>query len=404
MKILQVTPCFYPSQGYGGTPRVVFELSKALTARGHQITVYTTDTLNPQKRIAYRQKKIDNLRVYYFKNVSNSLLSRIKLPITPGILRAKHFLKQFNLIHLHEYRTFQNIVIAHYARKYKIPYLVTPHGSLATHGKFTTAKKIFDFLFGKKILQRSSRILVLSKQVGRGAPRRALARHNHKIIQIKNGINLVEFKKSLPENLFRQKFKLGDSPFILFLGRINPIKGLDFLIDVFSKVSKELPQVKLVLAGPDENYRKKLENKIKEKKLGPKIIFTGPLSGKLKLSALREANPFVYPSRYEAFPLSPLEAIASKTPVIISDQCGIANLFSQKKLGPCLAYGNIKLWKEKILQILKNPNRAFCENAYQYLKNNLTWEKIAYNHEQIYQETLLGLSRLSFPRKREFRS
>ncbi len=429
MKILQVTPYFYPRPSSGGTARAVFELSKALATRGHEITVYTTDTLNSQKRIPYTQKKINNLEIFCFKNISHALSPQIKLPITPSILGTKHFVKTFDLIHLHEYRTFQNIVISHYARKYNIPCVLTLHGSLSYHKKFITVKKKFDFLFGKRILQKASRILVLSKKEKqefikmslRGSERErtteAISRDptkyypyeiasssldklgtprndkKKKIIQIKNGVNLEKFRKPIPKNLFRQKFRLGSSPFILFLGRINPIKGLDFLIDVFSKVDKELPQAKLVLAGPDENYQKKLEKKIQQKKLEQKIIFTGPLFGKIKLAALHEANLFVYPSQYEAFPLSPLEATASKTPVIISDQCeGIADLFSQKKLGLVLAYNDVNLWKEKILKTLKNPDQKLIENAYQYLANYLTWGKIAQDHEQIYRKTLNSTS------------
>ena len=79
MKILHLIPSFYPAFGYGGTVRVAYELSKRLVQRGHDVTVFTTDVYEKNKRLKYNNPSIvDGIVMYRFRNINKWVLMKIK--------------------------------------------------------------------------------------------------------------------------------------------------------------------------------------------------------------------------------------------------------------------------------------------------------------------------------------
>ena len=112
MKILQVTNLFSPV--HGGSAEVPYHLSRELVKRGHEVTVYTSDSKLSRDYI----NSIPEVRVHSFK----TWLGLAKFYMTPGIIRnTREEIKHLDIIHMHNYRTFQNIVVHHYAKKYGIP-------------------------------------------------------------------------------------------------------------------------------------------------------------------------------------------------------------------------------------------------------------------------------------------
>lgn len=112
MKILQVVSSFSPIRG-GGVIAVGYQLSKALAQRGHAVTIYTTDFELDQEYI----NSLPGVKVYPFH-----IWVRLDgLLLTPGmIIEAKRKLKDFDIIHTHECRSFLNIVLHLYAQKYNL--------------------------------------------------------------------------------------------------------------------------------------------------------------------------------------------------------------------------------------------------------------------------------------------
>ena len=106
MKILQVVQFFSPV--HGGSAEVPYQLSKELEKRGHKITVYASDYKSSQEYI----NSIPEVEVCLFR----SWLNYAKFHVTPGIIkRAKKEIKHFDIIHMHNYRTFHNMVVYYYA-------------------------------------------------------------------------------------------------------------------------------------------------------------------------------------------------------------------------------------------------------------------------------------------------
>ncbi|EMI53113.1 glycosyl transferase group 1 [Rhodopirellula sallentina SM41] len=133
--------------------------------------------------------------------------------------------------------------------------------------------------------------------------------------------------------------QLGTQPFLLFLSRIHPKKGVDLLINAYARLAEQADAVKdfpaLVIAGPtDSEYANNMQRNAashqllrncQEPKEGPGIIFPGMLQGDAKWGAFYGCEAFVLPSHQENFGISVVEALACGKPVLISDQ---VNIFS----------------------------------------------------------------------------
>lgn len=110
----------------------------------------------------------------------------------------------------------------------------------------------------------------------------------------------------------------------LFLSRIHEKKGCDLLIDAFARIASKYPNARLVIAGPgDEGIIEALKREVHAHGIESQVVWTGMLSGALKWAALRAAEVFVLPSHQENFGIAVVEALASATPVIITDRVNI---------------------------------------------------------------------------------
>jgi len=163
MKILQVIPYFYPAWSFGGPVRCVFHLSRELAKRGHEITVYTTNAFDTKRNFKIRTTRtyIDGILVHYFRNVGNLR----GLYISPRILgSARNELKEFDVIHMHEFRSFQNIVFHYYCNKQEKPYVLTAHGTVPRTIEKFVLKKLYDYTFGFAILKDARKLIALSTE------------------------------------------------------------------------------------------------------------------------------------------------------------------------------------------------------------------------------------------------
>lgn len=332
MKILHVVSYFPPAFGFGGPVRVAYQLSKELSRLGHEIWVYTTNAKDFKTTITSgRQLKMDGFNVHRFKILSVNNFKLFKPFITPELITtAKNQIKNFDMIHLHEYRTFQNVVIHHYAKKYGIPYVLQAHGSLPRILTKIGLKKIYDISFGYKLLKDSSKVVAIndveaSQYLSMGVPK-------DKISILPNGIDVSEYANLPPKNLFKAKYNIEkNKKIVLYLGRIHQIKGIDLLVKAFSEVAKILDNVILVIVGPDEGFLASLKKLIKKLGISENVVITGPLFDKDKFMAYVDSYVYVLPSLYEIWGITALESIACGVPVIVSKTSGVAEVLNYDK-------------------------------------------------------------------------
>lgn len=380
MRILQVTPFFYPAWAYAGVPRVVYQLSRTLVKRGHEVTVYSTDAMDRRSRIRGAVKDIDGIKVHHFKNISNLLAYDYRIPISPGIIPViRRDAKDFDIVHLHTLRTIQNVIVHHYVMKYGVPYVLQLHGLFTLRGKLR-AQRIFDAFFSSRLLNDASKIVVLSDFV-----LRHLSLDRKKVTIIPNGVDLG-CENPPPYGRFREKFGIKQEHVVLFLGRVGVDKGLDFLVRGFSLLARDLEDVALVISGPNDGYEHELRNLVRKLKIEDKVTFTGFLTEEVACAYV-DADVLVNPKAIEEFGLVPFEAILCGTPVIVIRGSGCAEWLKKTGGGYSVRYGDALGLKKLMLKALENRNvQREVNKAKMNVIKNFSWDKVAASMEELYED------------------
>ena len=395
MKILQVTPYFYPAWAYGGPARIVYELSKQLVKKGHQVTVFTTDAYTPKERIqkvGSSPYDINGIGTFYFKNISNLIAWRFKIFLSPGLfLKLAKTIKQFDIIHAHEYFSLQSFFVALLAKKNKIPYVLSAHGSLdpGRLKRKSVFKRIYYFLMGKVILKNAKK-LVASAEAG-SLQYQGFKIPESKIVIIPNGVDFKKFPlkdEKVLSNQFKKKYNLQGKRIILYLGRIHQIKGIDLLVNAFSDLILKLEDIHLVIVGPDDGYLPELKEKVKQRKITLKTTILDFLDDKEKLEAFAAADVFALPSVSEGFSLTVVEAAMTGTPVVITKGCHVPEV--ERYEAGIIIPREEKQLERAIFKILTNQKlqRTFGKNARKMVREKFTWEKVAEQTEALYKEVL----------------
>lgn len=388
MNILQISQSFYPCFDSGGVVRAVYEISKELVAQGHDVTVYTTDGCT--KRLDVEKNEIvtlDGIKVYYFSNLSNKLKIRLKVA-TPyhlfKIIRSE--IKNFDIIHIHEHRTFLAIIVHYYAKKNNIPYIVQAHGSVMPTFQKTFLKKLFDKLWGNNILKDASNLIALTET--ESEQYKLMGIFENKITIVPNGINLLDYQKIPKKGEFRKKYNIkNNEKIILYLGRIHKNKGIELLLDAFSIVLENDEKFRLVIVGPDDGFLDHIKELTKTLNLNKNVLFTGPIYENDKAEVYVDSDIFVTPS-YSGLPITFLESCAYGIPIITTSN-GDKLDWINNNVGYVVKYDKYLL-SNAILNLISNESlkNKFGYNGKTLVRTNFNWEIITQYIEKIYHEII----------------
>jgi glycosyltransferase involved in cell wall biosynthesis len=248
------------------------------------------------------------------------------------------------------------------------------------------AKLIFDRIFGDRILKDAARCIAVSEYELRQYAEMGIKRETVDVIY--NGIDTDAFH-DLPEaGSFKIKHGLTGRKMVLYLGKITPRKGIDFLVKAFAMLGD--PDAMLVIAGNDMGYRRRIEVVVREKGVGARVLFTGLLTGRDKLAAYVDADVLAYPAVHEIFGLVPFEAIMCGTPVIVTDDCGCGEIIGRENLGIVVKYGDVPGLTRALTQTLddKAGAEARTRRAREFVMRALDWPLIAKKHIALYEKVL----------------
>jgi glycosyltransferase involved in cell wall biosynthesis len=338
MRILNVTQSYAPFYEFGGPPVKVRALSEELARRGHQVTVLTADWKLEARFPADAPPPGTTRSPFGWRHDENGVQS-IYLPTwtryralswNPAVRRfARARLPNFEVVHIFGLYDLLGPAIAAQCRTLNIPYVVEPIGMYLPIVRSYWKKRVYQALFGKKMLDGARFLIATSEQeadelASAGIPR-------EKIFLRWNGITVP---LELPaRGGFRAKHGIpANAKMILFLGRLSAKKSPDLLLEAFAALGSDLLQTKdarLVFAGPDDEGLKTGMLQIAERLgVGSRVLFTEPLFDAAKWEAYRDGDVFVLPSQNENFGNTAAEAVASGTPVVVTEGCGVAPLLS----------------------------------------------------------------------------
>ena len=374
MKILQMIPAFYPALAYGGTVNVAYNISKELAKRGHEVTVYTSDTLDKDSRQKENFTVINDIKVYYFKNISNRL-AWARFVLNTGVISAlRKNINDFNIIHLHGFRNFQNVFCNYYAKEHNIPYVLQAHGDLPYANQKILIKKVIDSIIGYRLLHDASKVIALNKTEADQYKKMGVS--ENKIEIVSNGIDLLEYECPPERGQFRNKYHISNNEkIILYLGRIHKTKGIDLLVEAYSDLVKDIKESRLVIVGPDDGHLSELKNQTTELGIEDKVLFTGPLFNRDKLTAYVDADVFVTP-KFSGLPVTFIEACACGLPIITTTE-GDDIDWINNNVGFVVEYDKCSIY-QAVLKILQDEKlwNDFSNNGKNLALQELNWDKI----------------------------
>ena len=317
MRILHVAPGISPR--FGG-PNNLIGLMRWLAKHGIDTTLVTTSAdENGRLDVPVSQPVSRDGATYIFHHVWSAGGRWGLAPAMLGTLARA--IRTCDVVHIHWLYNFSCIAAARVALAAKVPYVIQPHGSLDPHMRRRNrmVKETYMATVGRPLLRRAAAVVFDTPEEGR------LASYGPRRPEwcMPAGIDIGDFASLPAHGTFRRAFQL-DHPFLLFLSRLSPQKGLDLLLPAFQKISRTRKELRLVIAGPDyRGYEHEVRRLAEALGLRDRVLFTGMLTHEMKLAAYVDAELFVLPSYSENFGAVVTEALLCGLPVVISDRVNI---------------------------------------------------------------------------------
>ncbi len=396
MRILHVIASLAPR--YGGPSVACPAFCRELARRGHEVFIYTTNVDGRRHMdVPLGQPVIDSdVEICFFPGWTFPPEFKFSFALWRALGRT---IPAVDVVHIYSMYIFSATAAAHFCRKFRVPYVLHPHGSLDPYllRRHALRKRLYSRLFERRKFQDAAAILfnsademrlasdwldgVVPQRSQPGAPFR-------EVIPI--GVEEECFNPPRPEAQahFRQRFpELAGKRILLFFGRLSFKKGMDILTQAFVSVAREQKDVHLLLAGPDtEGYGEKVREWLKASGMLEKATFTGALSGEDRFLALREAEVFALPSYSENFGQAVAEAMACGVPVVVSDRVNISPAVQAAEAGlvvPCDAQRTAAA----LLQLLRNPalRRQMGARGRRWARENLAEKAVGERMVRLYE-------------------
>ena len=306
VKVLHVTPSFYPAHVYGGPTRSVYELCGNLARKGCDVRVLTTDANGPDAVLdvdTTQAVDVDGFRVRYCHRIKD-------VSISPTLLRLlSPSIRWADVVHLTAVYSFPTIPTLLACRMLSKPVVWSPRGMLQRWQGTTrpALKTIWEGACG--FVAPRSLVLHTTSEAER---EESLARlPGVEMFVIPNGIEVPEQTAQVNGHKLLR---------LLCIGRLHPKKGIENLLEAYRLLNGSLSvPVSLTIAGAgDPAYTRQLSERIRQSGLAGQIKMVGEVLGADKANTFINADVVVVPSHTENFGLVVVEALAYGLPVIAS--------------------------------------------------------------------------------------
>jgi glycogen(starch) synthase len=387
----------FPPRVIGGISPHVYFLSKSLAKNGVKVHVVTCDFPG-----APAHEVIDGVEVYRidsYKNQSpdfatwvylmNLNMQREAAAIAAG-LRDK-----IDVFHAHDWLVATaGIGLKHVFRK---PLLVTMHSTEIGRrdGIHTTTEKMIHETEAW-LTYEAWRVICCSDYMVQHV-KWAFGLPGDKLAMVPNGVNPHVYNGLAKQDLksFRSKFALPEEKIVLYVGRLVYEKGIHILVNAVPKVLEKV-DAKFVIVG--SGYMKdQLSNIVRSMGLEHKVLFEGFVDEGDLQKLQKCADVCVVPSLFEPFGIVALEAMAAKSPVVVSDTGGLSEIVDHDVTGVKVYPNNADSLAWGITKVLLDDGyrNNIRENAYRKIQEKYDWDKIAQQTRHMY-ETVLGEYSKSF--------
>ena len=364
---------FIPSRD-GGVEVVVSNLAPHLAEAGYEVTCYNRTSRQARKlrKQGTLAREYRGVHLIWTPTLDRRGLAAVSSSVLATIMAA---FSRFDLVHFHAEGP---CVFCWLPRLMGKKVVVTVHGldhKRQKWGKFASAY----ILRGEKAAVRHAHsIIVLNKSM----QEYFLREYGRDTVLIPNGVEPAEIR---PAREIIEQFGLVSRGYILFVGRLDPGKGIHYLIDAYRKLHTDK---KLVIAGGSsdtDDYVKQLHEMAGDT---PSIIFTGFLQGPVLEELYSNAHLYVLPSDHEGMPLSLLEAMNYGCCCVTSDirECTAV----MNGCGLTFPRGNAEALRETLQNLCDHPDQAeaYRSEAREVISSKYTWQEITEQTDRLYRRLL----------------
>lgn len=390
LRILMVTPV-YTAESAWGIVTVIKNIVKGVKSHGCIFSVYAVNAESPNKLADLpAQELVDGVKVRRYKPIFGVGSYQITPFMFLDLLRDN-----FDVIHAHGARSFQLDLAAFVSMLRNKPLVISAHGTLAAYlytndmsQKLRSLHRFHNIVL-KFSLGRARVVMALSKLEAEQYMK-LFGVASNKVVIIPNGIELSLYDDLPPEGLFKKKFGIDDkSKIILYVGRVNKIKGIDFLVKSFSLLVKreECKKAVLVIAGPDDGYLSDAKALSRSLGIENKVLFTGFLDEHDKVCAYVDSTVVVHPESFNVILIAPIEAAAAGKPIILSSGNYLSEIAKREGFGLSVKYDDVDSMASLLNKVVNGGGLAevMGRRGRDFVLKNWSWSKITENYERIYR-------------------
>ncbi len=375
----------FPPRIVGGIARHCLGLAKALVRENSEVHVVTLDF--PEAPL--------------YEDVEGVKVHRTKVELghpsfTTWAFLFNHFMEKkvavlsqdvdFDIIHIHDWLTAPaGIASKHYLNK---PLILTVHSMEIgrAQGLHSPDSYLIDGMEWWMIYE-AKKVIVVSDSM-----RWELQNHFHvpqeKIAVIPNAVDVTKYQREIDRESVRRRYGVeSHEKLVLFIGRLVPQKGVEYLIWAVPNIVQHSPEAKFVISG-DGWSRNYLESLAVSTGHRDKIRFEGFIPDSDLAELTMSADVLVVPSVYEPFGIVALEGMAAGVPIVAGNVGGLAEIVEHDRTGVLVYSRNPESIAWGVNRVLSDPgySRWLTQNAKKKIKENYSWETVAKRTSQVYEE------------------
>lgn len=268
------------------------------------------------------------------------------------------------------------------ARMRGIPYVVSTHGMLHPYAlaQRWLKKRIYLAVF-PWILGGAGELFALNREEATHIAGRFRARAS----VLPNGIAAAEYDGVDPAIFRREHAAIGAKPFVLFVGRLHPIKGVDNLVRSYAIARSRGLAHELVVVGPEDGGGDAARAAASAAGVESHVHFVGPAYGIAKRSALAACSAFVHRPRFEGFGLAVVEALASAKPVVTTEICRLDGAAEADAI--VCAPDTDEGFGEALAALVRDHRRAedLAARGREWVRREFDWGRLVERAEAVYQ-------------------
>jgi glycogen(starch) synthase len=386
MKVVHLASEFPPARIFG-LGRYVHDLARAQVRRGHEVHVLTNSLSGKDL-----EAQVHGIRVH-----------RIHFPSPPMPADGATQVTQFNIcvyeraVELARSLASPTAVVAHdwltvlaaHAVRQRLGgrLILTMHDTVVgkTFGKMNNEDK-FVGLIERWGCQVADSVIAVSRHV-RDELVGPYEAPPQKLTVAPCGVDSSWFESVAPQFLpdLRAALATPNEKLVAFVGRLDPEKGVEHLLEAFSLLLSDHEGLRLVIAGKGQKQQE-LETLAERLGILPRTRFLGYVAGPALEALLKVSDVLACPSTYEPFGIVPLEGMVNRLPVVVSDTGGMAEIIEHGKSGLKVPPGDPRALAGAIGYLLGKPFEAkrLAKGGYERAKSIYSWDQVALKVDAIY--------------------